>query len=88
MNTSLITVGAIVSLGILYVLLPVAIYTFQRYRDKKIVQCPETQGMVEVNVDAGQAAVSSAFGRPVLRINNCILWPKRKGCNQGCATSL
>ncbi len=88
MNAPLITVIAIVSLGILYVLVPVVTYTFQRYRNKKIVQCPETQGMVEVNVDVGQAALSSALGRPLLRINNCTLWPKRKDCNQGCAISL
>ena len=87
MNTPLITAAAIVSLGVLYVLFPMVVHTFQRYRNKRVVQCPETREMVEVDIDAGRAAFSSAFGRPRLTIKDCTLWPKRKDCDQGCAKS-
>lgn len=84
MNTPLITVAAIVVLASLYVLLPVVLHTFQRYRHKRVLQCPETKGMAEVDVDAERAAFSSAFGRPQLRVKDCSIWPKRRGCAQGC----
>ncbi len=84
MNPTLITVAAIVALAALYVLLPVVIHTFQRYRNKRVLKCPESEGLAEVDIDAPHAAVSSVFGRPFLRIKNCTLWPKRKGCDQDC----
>lgn len=84
MDTPLITIGAIITLGVLFVLLPLAVHTFQRYRSKKVVRCPETKGLAEVDIDAPRAAFSSAFGRPLLRVKNCTLWPKRKGCGEGC----
>ena len=84
MNTPLITITAIVLLAALYVLFPVVLHTFQRYRYKKAVECPETKGLAEVNIDVQLAAFSSALGKPLLRIKNCSIWPKRWGCGQSC----
>ena len=84
MNTPWITIAAIVSLGGLFVLLPVVLHAFQRYRYKRVVKCPETGGLAEVDVDAPRAALSSAFGRVRLRVKNCTLWPKRRGCRESC----
>ncbi len=84
MNTPLITMAAIVALGVLFVLLPLVVHTFQRYRNRKVLRCPETQGLAEVDIDASRAAFSSAFGKAILRVKNCSLWPKRKGCGEGC----
>lgn len=88
MNAPLITVMAIICLGFLYVLFPRIIHTFQQYRNKKVVQCPANKQTVEIHVDASQAALSSAFGRPLLTINGCTLWPERKDCGRECAKSL
>ncbi len=88
MKTPWLTMGSILSLAWLYVLLPVIEHTFQRYRKKRVVKCPETGGLAEVDMDAPRAAFSSAFGRPRLRVKDCTLWPKRKGCKQGCARAL
>lgn len=84
METALITVGAIIILSIFYLFLPELIYTFQRYRRKKVLRCPETALLAEVDVDAARAAFSSFSGKSMLRVKNCSLWPKRKGCRQGC----
>lgn len=84
MNSPWILVVSILALALLYILFPVALHTFQRYRHKKVLQCPENKQMVEVDVDAPLAAFSSAFGRATLRVKNCSLWPKRRGCEQGC----
>ena len=79
--------GMVVALGGLYVLLPVVIHTFQLYRNKKVKICPETGGLAQVDIDARRAALTSAIGRPHLRIKNCTLWPKRKDCDQNCLKS-
>ncbi len=84
MKTALITIFMVVALGGLYVLLPLVIHTFQRYRNKRVMTCPETGGLAEVDIDSRRAALTSAIGRPILRIKNCTLWPKRKGCDEEC----
>ncbi|MCH8055774.1 MAG: hypothetical protein IH857_06455 [Deltaproteobacteria bacterium] len=84
MNTPLITVSAIITLAVLFVLLPLIVHTFQLYRKKRVLKCPESGGLAEVDIDASRAAFSSAFGKSLLRIKNCTLWPKKKGCSEGC----
>ena len=84
MNTPLITIVAIVALAALYVLFPVVVHTFQRYRHKKVLQCPETKELAEVDIDAQLASFSSAFGKTLIRVRNCSIWPRRRGCEQGC----
>ena len=84
MKTPLILAAAIIALGGLYVLLPLVVHTFQRYRNKRLMTCPEIGGPADVNIDSRRAAFSSAFGRPLLKIKNCTLWPKKKGCDEDC----
>jgi len=84
MNAPWVVIAAIVGVGACYVLLPVVGDTFRRFRTKKSLRCPVTGGEAEVGVDAGRAALTSAFGRVLLRVKNCSLWPERKGCAQDC----
>lgn len=87
MDSPLIVIAAIVALGFLYVLVPVVTHTYQRYRLKRVVECPETKGLAEVDPDAGLAAFTSAFGRPLVRVKNCSVWPRQWGCQQECLKS-
>jgi hypothetical protein len=84
MKTALLTIAAVTALAIVYVLLPVFTYAFQIYRQKKVLKCPEAAVLAEVDIDAPRAALSRVFGKHLLRVKNCSLWPKRKGCGQGC----
>ena len=84
MTTPLIIIAAIIALAVLYVMTPVALDTFSRYRTKRVLRCPETGEEAEVNIDAGRAALTSAVGRTLLRVKNCSLWPERKECEQDC----
>ncbi len=84
MSAPWIVIAAIVAVAVCYVLLPVVADTFRRFRGKKSVTCPETGRQAEVGIDAGRAAWTSAFGRALLRVKNCSLWPERKGCEQDC----
>lgn len=75
---------ALAALAILYVLLPVALTTFSRYRRQQNLKCPETGKEAGLYFDAGRAAVSACYGRPALSVQNCSLWPERSGCAQAC----
>ena len=84
MPTPLITLLAITVLGLVYVTLPIVIDYYRRYRPTKVVTCPETGGLAEVETRAVQAAFHSLVATPQLRVKNCTLWPKKKGCAEAC----
>ncbi len=79
-----IVIIAILALAALYVLLPRVTDILARYRRAWVLSCPETGAKAELGIDASRAAFTSAFGRPRLRAKQCSLWPKRKGCAEGC----
>lgn len=84
MNAPLILIGSVVALGLIYGVLPVMVHTFHRFRNRKVITCPETRAPAEVKLDAGRAAVTSAFRKPLLRVADCSLWPGKKGCAEDC----
>jgi hypothetical protein len=88
MTTPLITIAAILALGTLFVLIPVASDSYRRFRRRRVVTCPETKAMAEILIDARHAACSSLFGNPRLRVNDCTRWPKREDCAQDCLPRL
>jgi hypothetical protein len=88
MDTLLITIAAILALGTLFVLVPVASDNYRRFRGRRVVTCPETQGIAEILIDARHAAFSSLFGNPRLRVNECTRWPRREDCAQDCLPRL
>lgn len=75
---------AVLAVAALYVLLPVVADTFRRFRSSRILRCPESGGKAEIGMDASRAAFTSAFGRPLLRVKACSLWPERQQCKQDC----
>jgi hypothetical protein len=55
-----------------------------RYRDGRIVVCPETQRSAGVRVDVPYAMVTALIGEPKLRLAGCSRWPDRGSCGQQC----
>jgi len=84
METVWVLIAAVILIGFFYVLVPLVINTFQRYRRKRALRCPDTGMLVEVDIDAKQAAFSSPFGKPLLRVKNCPLWPEKENCHMEC----
>ena len=82
----LLLIAGIIGFGLTFVLVPVFIDAYRQYRYRKVITCPQTQGLAEVILDSGRAALGAAGGRPVIRVKNCSLWPKRKGCDEKCVT--
>jgi len=84
MSAPWIVITSVIAVALLYILLPLVADTFFRFRGKKLLRCPVTGERAVVDVDARRAAITSAFGRVLLKARSCSLWPERKGCAQDC----
>lgn len=87
MSSPGILIVAILAVAFLFVLVPRVLHTLAFYRAPRTVSCPETGAPVRLDLDASRAALTSAFGRPRLRVNWCTLWPQRERCAQACVNS-
>jgi hypothetical protein len=59
-----------------------------RYRDSRIITCPDNGEAAIVEVDAIHAALTSALGQPDIRLQNCGRWPLRQNCGQECLVQM
>jgi hypothetical protein len=85
METPLLLIAALVATGLVFVVIPVGLDAYRRFRHRKVIVCPGTHQMAEVAPNAWGAAVTSALARtPIPRVRWCSLWPKRKGCDEKC----
>ena len=85
MNTPiLILLVAVMVMGLFYAVLPFALDVYRRFRPQKVLTCPDTHGLAEVKLNAHWAALTAIFRKPVLHVKSCTLWPKKKGCAEGC----
>lgn len=80
----LMLIGVIVLFGLLFVVVPVVFDAYQRFRQRKVMTCPETGGFAEVVLNKRLAALGAAFGKSWLRVGNCSLWPGKRGCDEKC----
>lgn len=80
-------------LGILFVLsvIPLAfvlIRGYRKFQGPRVVVCPETKKHVGVEVRAGKASLTAAFGEPEFRLASCSRWPERQDCGQECVVQI
>ncbi|MDZ7344219.1 MAG: hypothetical protein ONA90_06855 [candidate division KSB1 bacterium] len=88
MDHPLLVLAAITGLGLAYVLFPVMMQVFMRYRRAQHVTCPEEGKAAAVNIDVRKAALAAAIDKTNLSLRNCSLWPMKRGCGQGCLAHL
>jgi hypothetical protein len=79
-----IVLPSIALLALLYVLLPVAMTTFARYRHVLTARCPETGKDAWLRFNPIRAALSACVGPPRRSVQTCSLWPAQGGCGQEC----
>ena len=85
MNTPLlILIAAVIVMGFFYAVLPFGLDAYRRFRRQKVVTCPDTRGLAEVKLNARRAALTAVLRKPALRVKTCTLWPRKKGCAEGC----
>jgi hypothetical protein len=88
MNRAGIVVAMALVLAAIFVLGRYLILAYARYRDSRIITCPETREAALVEVDAMHAALTSLVGQPDIRLQNCWRWPLNENCGQECLTQL
>jgi hypothetical protein len=82
-----LVLGGLALIALLLVLAPVVVGAYARFRGARHFRCPLAGVAVDVQLDAGHAALTAAYGRPALRISGCTLWPRRSWCAQACLRS-
>ncbi|MFZ0889687.1 MAG: hypothetical protein WA005_14635 [Candidatus Binataceae bacterium] len=88
MTFPLVAALLVVGVAIIYIVVPIALDTYMRFRGPREVTCPETKEPVRIQVDARYAAATAATGLPKLRLAECTRWPQRGDCNQDCVEQL
>jgi hypothetical protein len=83
-----IVVATALVLAAVFVLGRHLVLAYARYRDSRIITCPETDEAALVEVDAVHAALTSLVGQPDIRLQNCWRWPLNENCGQQCLTQL
>jgi hypothetical protein len=84
MSFELYLVVLLLTLGVLYLVVPSAARAYLRFRGKRVITCPETRKHAAVEVDATHAALTAAFSYPDLHSKACSRWPERGDCGQAC----
>jgi hypothetical protein len=84
MDHPFLVLASIFTLGLIYVVFPVATEAFMRYRKSRNLTCPEEAKTAVVSIDARDAALNAAIGNKRLHIKSCSLWPQKSHCAQGC----
>jgi|KBSSwiStaDraftv2_1062776.scaffolds.fasta_scaffold569676_2 hypothetical protein len=84
MTAPWLTFFAIIGVAVLYVIVPIVADTFMRFRDRRIVHCPEQDRPARVQIDATLAAMTAVPGPPKLMVERCSFWPDRADCAQRC----
>ena len=82
MDAPFIAIIAIVILAAPYFLLPLALGVFNGHRSRKIIKCPESGELAEVELNALRA--DSPSRKASFEVRECSLWTQRNGCNQTC----
>jgi hypothetical protein len=82
MDASFIAIIAIVILAAPYFLLPLALRAFNGHGSRKIVKCPESGELAEVELNA--LCADSPSRKAFFEVRECSLWTERMGCSQTC----
>jgi hypothetical protein len=84
----LLAIMALVVLCVVYVTVPAMVETFRALSGPRLVTCPTSGNVAEVELDARLGALTSAIGSTRLRVKSCVYWPGHGGCDQGCIVAI
>jgi len=79
---------AIVLVGVAYMTLASMLATFRALGGPRLVTCPDSGGLTQVELDARRGAITSALGSAQLRVKECTQWPRLAGCAQACIAGI
>jgi len=88
MNTAAYLILTVLVATALYFGIRRLVRAFSKVRGPRTVKCPETGRPTIVEVDAIHATLTSAVGRPDIRLQDCSRWPIKRECGQECLLNL
>jgi len=65
-----------------------AFRVYRTYGGTRPVICPETHGLVNVQIDSRRAVTGRLVGKNTLRRRSYSRWPLREGCDQACLAQI
>jgi len=84
MERPFLLLAALAVLGLTYVVFPVGMQAYWRFRKRREVNCPEEEKTASVQIDARAVAWAALLDRQQVRVRTCSLWPEKRGCGQRC----
>lgn len=88
MSNLFLAIGGILSVSVVYVLLPNYLSVFFHHRKPKRIMCPERGGEATVSVSPHLAALTSLLDSERRRVKHCSLWSEGKDCDGECLKDL
>ena len=88
MNTAAYVIIAAIAATGLYFAIRWLVASFSKFSGSRQVTCPDNGKRVFVEVDATHATLTSAVGRPDIRLQDCSRWPWKQDCGQECIVNL
>ncbi len=86
MTDILATLGAVAASIVWIVLSHAAYVRLNGYRKRRLLRCPESTGIVVVDVVENRQSRSLTDRGVLLKVEHCQLWPERANCGRGCLT--
>lgn len=78
----------IIGLGLAVVIGLLLLVRYRRLHGVRVITCPETEQPAAVWIRAWRAVITSIFGRPDFRLQDCSRWPERRDCGQACLSQI
>lgn len=66
-----------------YGLIPLLVHAVY-FTHKRVVTCPRTGGLAEIEIDAPEVPIPSPRKEMAKKVTDCSLWYKIKECDKGC----
>ena len=88
MEYPVLVILGILAIGALFVVYPVVVTTLSDHKAHRGVTCPATGGPATISIDPGRAARGAVFGKVLLSVTECSLWPERKACERQCLRAI
>jgi hypothetical protein len=75
-------------LAVLIPLVRVVGGTYMRFRHDQLVTCPGTGEATLIHIDPASGARAALLSDPRISVKDCLLWPQRNNCAQGCLNAV
>ena len=88
MITPVILIAVILGVFVLYAVVGPTLFNLNRFIGRFRLYCPTRATFAELRLNAFGAALTSAYGKPILDVRQCTMLHKGEKCGQDCLEEL